>query len=168
MVHNEVRKEGHAMRRMMFMLGVVGGTADSLSSVVACRSYRKGEYMRSIITAIVGGSLLVSSIVTSIADNTPEGVVKAYYTACNEGKYSESASYLTSELLQVIKSPMGVAKDLLRVHCDSQTKNGTMDRIDNIKAEVRGEGAEVTFTLIYKDGSSKDDSESLFKQAGVW
>lgn len=106
----------------------------------------------SVVALVIGCS--------SAKCETPSAVVVAAYTAGNEGRYSETEKYFSSEL----SSLFGV----LRVVWDLATNNGTIHAIEILEEKIRGEGAVVIFQLHFKDGSTRDDYEGLIKEDGVW
>jgi len=103
-----------------------------------------------------------------IGQKSPSEVVRAFYMAANEGKYSESEKYLSSEALNALKSGMGMFVGGMKGLLDKATRNGRIEKVEILKEEIRGEGAEVRFRVFFKDGDSKKDSETLIREDGVW
>lgn len=99
---------------------------------------------------------------------SPSQVVKAAYMVANESKYSEADKHLSSEILNVMKGGLGALAGGTKGVWDKATRNGTIERIEILKEEIRGEGAIVHFRLYFKDGSTKGDDEPLIKENGVW
>jgi len=95
--------------------------------------------------------------------NSPSGVVKKALMKANEGMYSEAQEYLSSEMRKALES--GEARKVL---WDSITRKGTIKDVESLKEEVRGEGATVSFKIIYKDGKTIELEESLVKEDGKW
>jgi len=126
--------------------------------------------MKRIILLILSLLSVVALVIGcgSAKDETPSAVVIAAYTAGNEGRYSETEKYLSSELLQVTKGELGSLFGGLKVLWDVATNDGTIQAIEIVEEKVRGEGAVVTFKLYFKDGSMRDDYEALIKEDGVW
>jgi hypothetical protein len=97
---------------------------------------------------------------------SPADVVKATYKAANEGRYSEAEKYLSSDFLN---SPWrGLGASSLKAQWDALTKNGSLETIEILKEDVRGEGARVHFRLHFKDGATQDSAEPLIQENGVW
>jgi hypothetical protein len=104
----------------------------------------------------------------SLVNKSPSGVVEAAYMAGNRGEYSEAEKYLSSEALNAIKGGLGTLGGGTKGIWDRETRNGTIEKIEITKEEIRGEGATVYFKVYFKDGSSKDTKEPLVKETGQW
>lgn len=72
---------------------------------------------------------------------SPGEVVKAAYMAANAGQYSEAEKYLSSEVLNAMKGGLGVLAGGMKGMWDKTTRDGTIDSIEILSEEVRGEGA---------------------------
>lgn len=119
-----------------------------------------------VLLATVGISVFIFTIgCSSIGQKSPSQVVVAVYMAANEAKYSEVKKYLSSELINNLRAPGSSMKEL----CDYMTSNGTIQKIEILKEEVRGEGAKVYFRIHFKDGKTTDVIEiPLIKEGGQW
>jgi hypothetical protein len=107
--------------------------------------------------------------VASPFQKSPGDVVKAFYQAANDGKYSEAQQLLSEDAQRAIKGDLGQLAGGFKKVCDENTRGGTIARIDVQKEEVRGEGATVVVKVWFKDGSAKDgDRNSLIKEKGAW
>lgn len=99
---------------------------------------------------------------------SPGEVVKAAYKAGNAGQYTEAEKFFSSELLIIMKDERVVLAGGMKGLWDNQTRGGTIDRIEILREEVRGEGAEVFFRIHFKDGETLVDDEALIKENGKW
>jgi hypothetical protein len=100
---------------------------------------------------------------------SPGDVVKAFYLAANEGRYSEAEQMLSEDAQRAIKGDLGQLAGGFKSICDKNTKDGTIVRIDIQKEELRGEGATVVAKISFKDGSTKEgDKNALLKEKGAW
>jgi hypothetical protein len=101
--------------------------------------------------------------------NSPSAVVKAFYMAANDGKYSEAEDMLTKEAKDAVNGPLGQMSGGFKGICDKNTKKGTISSVDVVSEDIRGEGASVTVTIHFKDGSEKkDDKNGLIRRDGKW
>jgi hypothetical protein len=101
--------------------------------------------------------------------NSPTNVVTRFYTLANEGKYTEAKTLLSKEAAAAVDGELGQLVGGFKGICDKNTKNGTITSIDPVSEEIRGEGATVTVTIHYKDGSAKqNDKSGLVRQNGKW
>lgn len=105
---------------------------------------------------------------SGLFSKSPSDTVVAAYMAANEGKYSEAETYLSSEALNALKGELGALAGGRKRIWDRKTRNGTIQRIEVLREEVRGEGATVYFLIHFEDGSTEEDEESLIKEKGVW
>jgi len=122
-----------------------------------------------IMVAAVGiAVLMITSGCDSIGGKSPSQVVVAAHMAANEGKYSEAEKYMSSEVINAMKSGLGALAGGWKGAWDKTTRNGTIQKIEILKEEVRGEGATVHFRIHFKDGKTKDDDEPLIKENGQW
>ena len=112
---------------------------------------------------------LVACKGTSPFQKSPGDVVKAFYAAANEGRYSDVRAYFSEGGKKLLDSDMALLAGGTKGLCDKATKDGTIARVDIIKIDMRGEGATVIDNIIYKDGSTKnDDSNQLGLENGSW
>jgi len=120
-------------------------------------------------SALVIGVLLIScGNIGGPFQRSPGEVVKAFYAAANEGRYSDAEEMLAEDAKRAIKGELGQLAGGFKAICDKNTKDGTVDRLEIQKEETRGEGASVVVKIYYKDGSTKDDDKnSLIKENGA-
>jgi len=98
----------------------------------------------------------------ALMKKSPSEVVRACYMAANKGEYSDAQKYFSSELLNSLK---GVGtKNML----DKVTRNGTIDTLEILSEQVRGEGAIVYLKIRFKDGNTVNAKDSLVKENGDW
>ena len=102
------------------------------------------------------------------AGGSPSDVMKTFYVACNDAKYSEADRLLTTATREQVNGALGAMIGGLKGYCDSQTKFGRLQKSEILKEDIRGEGAELRIKLYYKDGSSADVTMSLTKVEGTW
>lgn len=99
----------------------------------------------------------------------PGDVVKTFYSAANEGKYSEVEEMISDNAKNILTGTIGQMTGGLKGFCDKSTRNGTLTKVEITKEDVRGEGATVFAKLVFKDGSSdNNDKTFLIKQNGAW
>ena len=108
-------------------------------------------------------ALAISTACTNLLHKSPENVVKAFFTAANDGKYSEAEGYLASSTKVLMAAAGGIKKI-----ADKETRDGKIESVEILKVETRGEGAKIYYKIHYKDGQTKDDDVSLIKENGEW
>jgi hypothetical protein len=96
------------------------------------------------------------------ASPLPAETVAAFYKAANTAAYQEAESYLTPEALKAIKNGTP-----FREFCDAQTADRTLERIEVLKEEVRGDVAEVRVELYFDAGLALHRG-ILVRRNGVW
>jgi len=69
---------------------------------------------------------------------------------------------------KLLHGDMGALVGGIKGVCDTMTRNGKLVKVEIIKESERGEGADVTSRLHFKDGSTNDDHEPLIKVNGDW
>ncbi len=99
---------------------------------------------------------------------SPADVVKAAYMDANAGRYSDAEKHLSSEVIAAMKGGLGALAGGMKGVWDKSTRNGTIERVEILGEEIRGEGATVRFRLHFKDGETKDYDEPLIKENGKW
>ena len=87
--------------------------------------------------------------------------------AANKGEYSEAEKYLSLETIAAVKG-IGALSGGTKGIWDKNTRNGTIEKIDILSEEIRGEGATVLIKIHFKDGKTKDSTEQLIKENGDW
>jgi hypothetical protein len=123
--------------------------------------------------AAQGLLILVSAVLIACGGSpfqkSPGEVVKAFYLAANEGRYSEAEQMLSEDAQKAIKGDLGQLAGGFKGICDKNTKEGTITKVEVTKEDIRGEGATVVVKISFKDGSTKDeDKNSLIKEKGSW
>ena len=99
---------------------------------------------------------------------SPGNVVCLTFEAANAGKYEEAEKHLTAKALAQINGLMArLAGGHIKLW-DGWTKNRTMARIEVLKEEIHGGEATVYYRFHFKDGTSKDDDDSLALEGGEW
>lgn len=101
------------------------------------------------------------------AQSSPTEVVKAFYTACNDGQYSKAEKLATKESIDYLKATFALAGSL-KGYCDQITEEGTLVRLEITGEKVRGEGARVTYNFLFKGGRKEPGEESLVKTDAGW
>jgi hypothetical protein len=93
----------------------------------------------------------------------PAAVTQAAYEACNAGRYSQAEELFSTAARQTMALGGGI-----KMVCDLSTRNGAIQnfKIDNV--DVRGQGATVKFTIRFKGGDTKSDSDDLILEKGAW
>lgn len=100
---------------------------------------------------------------------SPTTVVQEFYEHANAGRYTDAQEMLSAEAKNAISGPLGQLSGGWKRICDSNTKNGTIQRVEILSEDVRGEGAAVIANIHFRDGSSKSrDTTSLVKEGGKW
>ncbi len=99
----------------------------------------------------------------SFLKKSPEDVVKAFFKAANEGRYSEAEGYLTSSAKMLMAAGGGVKN-----FADRESRDGKIETVEIVKVETRGEGAKIYYKIHYTGGQTKDDDVSLIKENGEW
>ncbi len=118
-----------------------------------------------ILTAVMVLVCFGCSNAAKAAKKSPSEVVKIAYELGNEGKYSDTEQYLSTDILTAIKNQK-IAP--LKKTWDTYSRNGSIVKIDIIEEVIRGEGANVKFRLYFKDGKAKEASEPLINENGHW
>jgi hypothetical protein len=130
------------------------------------------------VTVIALAFLLVSC--GKMGQKSPSDVVKSFCMALNDGKYLEAEKYLEPSFLKDMKQA-GAVDSLasyqefgyyptveLKEIWDEFTRNGTLERIEILKEEIKGDMGKVNFRLYFKDGSTTENIAVAFKMSGIW
>ena len=99
---------------------------------------------------------------------TPSEVIRLTYEAANAGRYEEAEKHLSAVAFKQIH---GLAARLAGGHIklwDGWTRNRTISRIEVLKEETRKGEVTVYYRFHFKDGSSKEDDDSLVLEDGEW
>ena len=119
------------------------------------------------LAILILASLFIIGCVPS--QKSPGDVVKAFYTAANEGEFSELEETISEATIIALKSHLGQLGGGIKGTCDRISRNGSIIRVEITKEEIRGQGATVTANISFKDGSTKsNDKTNLIKEKGSW
>lgn len=112
----------------------------------------------------------VALLITScgIVSKSPAEVVQVAYMAANAGNYSEAGEHLSKETHAAMEGGLGALAGGMKGIWDEVTRDGTIERIEILEENIRGEGAEVRFRIHYKDGQTEEEDEPLIKEDGKW
>lgn len=133
---------------------------------------RMGEMNGTIWLLTISLLMLVAVLAFAISTRfggphgSPAEVIKAFYSACNSGNYSVAERLLVPE--RMLTSDIAAIDGGLRGICDTETKQGRLQKVEILKQEVRGEVAEVRYTLYYADGSALEETQGLVMKHSGW
>jgi hypothetical protein len=97
----------------------------------------------------------------AIGPTSPPGeTVLAFYRAANRAAYEEAQGFWAPENAKALAG--GV-----RAFCDDQTSGRTLEKVEVLKQEVRGDLAEVRVELYFSAGLALHRG-SLVRRNGVW
>ncbi len=97
----------------------------------------------------------------------PSEVVTAAYMAANDEKYSEVDKYLSSEAKAATNKAGEVVGNMKDVW-DRRNRNGTIERIEIIREDVKGDKATIAIRIHFNDRSISERQESLINEGGQW
>lgn len=119
--------------------------------------------------------LLVASISLMLTVNlvygqvqSPGQVIKEFYTLANMGKYKEAQQYWSEDFRFAMDRCLGIITGGPEVVLDNATKKGTIERVKIKKEEIRGQKAEVSYTIYFKDGSKREATDDMVFEGGGW
>jgi len=99
----------------------------------------------------------------AISRDSPSKVLVSTIMKANAANYSGAEECLLPETLTALESWI-----MTRLMWDRLTKNGTIKSIKVLNEEVRGEGAAVSISIAYRDGTSCQIDDTLSKLHGKW
>ena len=99
---------------------------------------------------------------------SPEEVIKAFFSACNNGNYSAAERLLVPEANQVLTRHLGAVDGGLRGICDEETRQGHLRSVEVLQQEIHGGLADVRYKVSYADGSTIEGRQGLVFKRGVW
>lgn len=105
-------------------------------------------------------------VLFSCSSNSPEGVVIRFYKSLNASDYSKAKEMYTAEALQFVDTQL--PGDRFVQWADMETRKGTIQDVKVNSADTRGEGSDLSFSVVYKDGSSVDKTVTLKRENGDW
>ena len=121
--------------------------------------------MKRIIVTLI--ALMVLSVTACSSFDSPSTVVKNFYRQIETGKVNDAYDLITKEgkeMLQQYGGGVALLSDQTR---KIKGKGGI--KVISIRSEdITGDTAKVAFTLTYGNGTTKNDSEELIKEKGVW
>ena len=99
---------------------------------------------------------------------SPAEIVRITYEAANAGRYADAETHLSAVALAQINGLMArLAGGHLKLW-NGWTKNRSITRIEVLKEVVHNGQATVFYRFHFKDGSSKEDDDSLVLEDGEW
>jgi len=109
--------------------------------------------------------LLIAVAACSSPGSDPAAkAVETFYGSLNEAQYEQALAHYNDELRQTLGNPDSGFGEWAR----SETKNGSIEKIEiEGTEELEGEKT-VTYKVVYKDGSSVDRSVSLTGSDDDW
>jgi hypothetical protein len=110
----------------------------------------------------------VSLLSSCKGDRSPTKAAEEFYSDCNAGKYSAAETLLSPDAKKLFEGAVGASVGGLKGICDIQSKNGTISSMEPINETIRGEGAQVSIMIHYRDGSESQVNPPLIKTNGDW
>ena len=102
------------------------------------------------------------------AAKSPAEIVRVTFEAANAGHYEEAEKHLTVKALAQINGLMArLAGGHIKLW-DGWTKDRSITRIEVLKEDVHGSEATVYYRFYFRDGTSRDDDDSLALEGGEW
>lgn len=120
-----------------------------------------------LLTLAIGASSLVLPRAL-IAGQSPSDVVKAAFTAANEGRYSDTEQYLATDYLADSRTDLGRSFGGLSNPWNYMTRNRSIAKIEILKEEIDKEKATVFYRLGFKDESVQEKAQDLVNESGAW
>lgn len=129
------------------------------------------------MTGRLAASAVVLALVVTAAckqglnslEKSPGESLRSFYTACNEGRYSEAEPLLSESLRTLLKSTQAAQRGGLKTVCDRISRNGTLVKVEIVREAIRGEGAVVTANISFKDGTTNQGTQTdLIKEGSSW
>jgi hypothetical protein len=106
--------------------------------------------------------LVLACSATTARAPLPAETVAAFYSAVNTAAYKEAKDYLAPEALEAVRGDAA-----LRHFGDAQVSDRTLERIEILKEEVRGDLAEVRVELYFDSGLALHRG-LLVRRNGIW
>ena len=109
--------------------------------------------------------LLFATFLTGCSSG-PGSTVQKFFQAVDKGKVEESMGYLSSSTIQALGHEKWQAA-LIEMSNQMSTQGG-LKSVDINEETVNGDIAQITVTVIMKDGSEDTDRMDLIKEDGDW
>jgi hypothetical protein len=103
-----------------------------------------------------------------MGSETPSEVVKAVYTAANEGNSVEVEKRLSAPDPAAIEMIGIIASDGKQQQWKPSVKPGTLQSVEILSEEKTTYRATVSFRLHLKNGKTREMQVQLLKEAGYW
>lgn len=112
--------------------------------------------------------LVIASLAVGCGGNSPEKAVREFYKHLNAGNYSTAKELYTAEARSLVDSSLMALAGGFSQWADQETKVGTVEEVNILSSEARGETATVDYEIVYEDGSTVRKIVSLLKEDGSW
>ena len=103
----------------------------------------------------------------TLTQKSPSETVKSFIMAANAAEYSEARKFLTSSSSKNFDNIIVTAFGGFNNFCDDFTKDGSVDKVEIISEESRGEKSSVDYIIYYKTGEKDNDRCNLILEDGV-
>lgn len=125
---------------------------------------------QSRIFLLLAGPIIAATLLGCDAPSgsSPREVIDAFYDAANKGEYEEAKQYLSREGLRYIEGAVGALAGGWKGILDGYTRDGTLAQVDVSEVTVRGEGASLTVTKRFEDGTTEELPIEFVKEDGKW
>lgn len=100
--------------------------------------------------------------------STPESTVQQFYKYLNDAEYSKAKDLYTTEARQAAEGPAMTLFGGYRQWAERETRYGSIDSVKIISSSKRGEGAEIDYRVLYKDGRAVRKTVPLTYEHGGW
>ncbi|MGW1564783.1 hypothetical protein ACWCQ1_51565 [Streptomyces sp. NPDC002144] len=95
---------------------------------------------------------------------SPSDSLTSLFEHASNNEYSNMEQYISTNILNAMESN-GYG---MNAYAADITDNGSIESIEVLSEEIKGEGATIKYKEIYTDGSEKDNIVSLTKEDKNW
>jgi hypothetical protein len=89
-------------------------------------------------------------------------MIKAFYFACNDGRFQDAEPLLSAKVRKQLKSAGGIKRV-----CDANSRNRTLTAVELISEDVKASTATVTLKLLLKGGGVVDNDVTILVREGT-
>ena len=100
--------------------------------------------------------------------SSPQEAVTSFYRYVNDGHYSKAKELYTSDARKAIDGEFAGMTGGFVNWADSESRDGSIEKVILGRVTRRGEGGRVEFTVLYRDGTSHYRKAPVLKEGASW
>jgi hypothetical protein len=96
---------------------------------------------------------------------SPSDIIRSFYSSANQGRYDDFEHFILPSTVAQLKQADPLA---MKHMADKASEDGTLQRVDILHEAIRGQGASVSYAVVFKNGTSHKRTVAMILEGNSW